>query len=916
MSKVTYNERSWAIDIISEITLYANSNNKTIKGASGESTINTGKKRFFPDVLLLGGSEDILMGWELKMPDTSISDQEFINNAAEKANILKLNSFLLWNASSAVLYILDDDTEEFIARKTWDTSHGIINKRKDVFENKKYWLESLHTILKDLNDFIESGNIKKKPIIDSFKDSNIIDFILKSSKGTAISLKEASIRDSKFRSEVSVWWRISQHEYPSQDQWKILSEIILVNWVNKILFANILTAFNNDAKLIHNINYETSIEEAREIFSTISSTCDFWNIFQPQLGEQYILEESWNELIQLNSFLKEIELSSISQDLIKDLLENIIYTSKRKVAGQYTTPMFLARFLVHLTLNNVAETIHDPCCGTGTIPRAAYDIKKQIGILSSDAINTVYASDKVSFPLQMATLALSEPSNIGNVLKVFKSDCTDIYVDQNIELRDPFDGSIVNITYNPVSHIISNLPFIQQEDLKVLNPNIKEKISAILLEHTGKKDKLNAKSDLYAYLPFHFWNLLNDNGRLGLIISNSWLGTEWGVKFKTLLTKFFKFEMIITSSNGRWFDNAAVVTNLLILEKRNIVSDPSAKELTKFITIQQNLKEIEDYEEIETLYENIITNSMDDTFTVREYSTIDILTINLNWNALFADISWLNEIEDKLIPCNTLYEINRGERRGQNEMFYPSEGHEIESDYIRPVLKTPRHINTLIARAETDAFCCSDSIEDLEDYGMTGTLNWINKFQHKFNNRGEPLPEVLLKTAGEDCYWYEMNDSTMADLVASVNFNKRIFIAKLNQRSFVDQRLTRFTRLSEDIDIDLTHALLNSIIGIFYLEALGFGRGLGALDSNPTNLKKNLKILNPELLTEAQKSLIKEKFELFKNREIMDIEDELSDNIRNDFDNTVLESYCILHLRQEILNAFFFLYNMRTSVNE
>jgi len=41
MRKVTYNERSWAIDIISEITLYAKANNKSIKGAGEESTINT-----------------------------------------------------------------------------------------------------------------------------------------------------------------------------------------------------------------------------------------------------------------------------------------------------------------------------------------------------------------------------------------------------------------------------------------------------------------------------------------------------------------------------------------------------------------------------------------------------------------------------------------------------------------------------------------------------------------------------------------------------------------------------------------------------------------------------------------------------------------------------------------------------------
>ena len=79
-------------------------------------------------------------------------------------------------------------------------------------------------------------------------------------------------------------------------------------------------------------------------------------------------------------------------------------------------------------------------------------------------------------------------------------------------------------------------------------------------------------------------------------------------------------------------------------------------------------------------------------------------------------------------------------------------------------------------------------------------------------------------------YWYTMSDSRMADLVASVNFDKRIFIAKLDTRSFVDQRLTRVTVLKPDVDIELLHALLNSLIGIFFIESLGFGRGLEAFE--------------------------------------------------------------------------------------
>ena len=49
------NERSWAIQLIQEITVYVkNKPDFKIKRAGGESTINTGNQRMFPDVLLFG----------------------------------------------------------------------------------------------------------------------------------------------------------------------------------------------------------------------------------------------------------------------------------------------------------------------------------------------------------------------------------------------------------------------------------------------------------------------------------------------------------------------------------------------------------------------------------------------------------------------------------------------------------------------------------------------------------------------------------------------------------------------------------------------------------------------------------------------------------------------------------------------
>ena len=915
-NRITYNERSWAIDIISEITLYSSSRSLTIKRAGGESTINTGRQRLFPDVLLYGENSDILMGWELKMPDTSLSDQEFISNAAKKAEILGLTGFLLWNGQGAILYKLEGDSFEIF--KSWNTSHnGTINTRLDISNNRNLWVSSLHEILSDLNLLFSTGQIVKKPLIESFKDSSIIGFILRSGLINASALESAARTDSMFGAESNVWWRISQYEYPHHEKWGILSEIILVNWINKFLFAHILTAYREEAKAIYTIDYNTTPSEAADIFSNISSSCDFWNIFQPQLGEKYILADSWNEIIQLNELLKDIHLASIGQELLQNLLENVIYSSKRKVAGQYTTPMFLARLLVLLTLRNKNETIHDPCCGTGTIPRAAYDIKKESGITPQNALSTVFASDKVAFPLQMATLAISEPINIGEVIQIFKKDSSEIKLGDNIELRDPFNGSIINKTYTEINNITSNLPFIQQEDLSVLNPDIKNRINTFLRTQLNNNSlKINAKSDLYAYLPFSYWNILSQNGRLGIIISNSWLGTEWGTTFKELLVKFYKIEFIITGSNIRWFQNADVVTNIMILSKRNTpINEPEESEKTKFITISHNFHNDSNFEKVQEIYENIVTNTPDTDLRIEEYSTKDILTIPLNWNTLFSDISWLEQVQDKVIFCKDLFEINRGERRGWNPMFYPPRNHGIESDFIRPVLRTPRHIKNLIATAETEAFCCPLSIADLRSGNYTGAINWINTFSHEVNTKGEPLPEVLEAVASEGEYWYTMSDSRMADLVASMNFDRRIFVAKLDTRSFVDQRLTRFTLLNPNTDIELTHALLNSLLGIFFIESLGFGRGLGALDLSSTRMKKYLKMLNPSLLTSEQILVIKSKFNLFKNRDIKDITEELEDPIRIDFDNTILSAYGIESLYDSIKNSFLFLYTMRTNVN-
>lgn len=58
-----------------------------------------GGKTLFPDIIIFNDEKRLspVMGWELKMPDVPIDDEEFYNNAKDKADRMGASAFVLWN---------------------------------------------------------------------------------------------------------------------------------------------------------------------------------------------------------------------------------------------------------------------------------------------------------------------------------------------------------------------------------------------------------------------------------------------------------------------------------------------------------------------------------------------------------------------------------------------------------------------------------------------------------------------------------------------------------------------------------------------------------------------------------------------------------------------------------------------------
>lgn len=880
------NERSWAIELISKINAITSTNELIIKRAGGESTISTGRgNTMFPDVVLYGNKDQniILQGWELKMPDVLIEDDAFIKDAQRKAIALNLNSYLIWNFTYAVLYV-KDDKNHFVKLKQWDkTSH--IHSRSDVERYRSDWESLLEEIILDINYYFVSGQFHNATL-DDITLENIITILIQRNKGViADGFKAAAFRDSIMEAHIDNWWRgvKSEYEHDESDKYKAYAKTIILNWANRIIFAHIIKSRQNNALLINTLDYTTKPSEVNEIFEKITSKCDFYNVFSAIKYNDILPEISWMDLVELSNFLKNNRIEQLNQEALQNILESSVATSKRTINGQYTTPPELAKLLVRLTVKNWTDTILDCCCGTGTIPRAVIQIKKE-QLSAKEAIESVWACDKYKYPLQVANISMTNSDTINLANRLFQHNALSLSIGEIITIVNPENGDEMHLSLPAFGSVVSNLPFVPFEIIPEDDKNKISKIECVT--------ELDGRSDLYCYIAIKIADVIKPGGTLGIIVSNSWLGTNTGVKFIEVLRKKYCIKQVHISGKGRWFKNADVVTTIIILEKKQ----NSQTSNTNFWLWKKSLEDLSKDNDAENTLVNsaLLSTEIDETILkMSSYSQeqIDnIMNLNICYNALFYNVEWLLDVKEKTVPINNVFHVFRGSRRGWDALFYPQQGeHRIEDIYLRKVLINARNVTELTATADRDAFCCGVSLSKLKELGHTGALEWISKFADQKNGVGKLLQNVLKRKGME---WYELQNKEIAEIFTMMSPDQRLFFAKFEEPSFINQRLIGLTHKESYPDEKLNHALLNSMFTMFYIEASGFGRGLGVLDINKDSIA-NCYMLNPKLVNAVDRKKILDAFERLKSREIKKVSEELCDKIRLAFEYEVFRSFGI-----------------------
>ena len=390
------NERSWAIDLISRINLIAKNNDLAIKKAGGETTISIDRRnRMFPDVVLYGNEDQsvILQGWELKMPDVPIEDETFIKDAQRKAIALNLNSCLIWNFTYAVLYAREEGNT-FIKIEQWNATNHI-HTRQDVETYRSDWEKQLDEVITEVNGYFISGKFRNAPIGQVISESSITSLIRRNKNMIAKELESKSFKDSVMAAYIDNWWSNVNLEYilDETDKYEAYAKTVILNWTNRIIFAHIIKHKQNSAMIVDEIDYDKSSVDANKIFKKITEKCDFYNVFSSIKYNEILPDLAWRDFVVFSTFLRSNGIDHLSQEILQNILEGSVSTSKREINGQYATPVELAKLLVRLTVKDWSDTILDCCCGTGTFPKEAIEIKKT-RMTSKEAVETVWACDK------------------------------------------------------------------------------------------------------------------------------------------------------------------------------------------------------------------------------------------------------------------------------------------------------------------------------------------------------------------------------------------------------------------------------------------------------------------------------------------------------------------------------------------
>lgn len=363
-------------------------------------------------------------------------------------------------------------------------------------------------------------------------------------------------------------------------------------FMNKIIFYKLLERFYHlpPLKFFKDESLAKFKEDIDYYFkNAIEKTKDFEPIFIAGVYDLLPLPDDRYLMEYINDFiatLDEVNIPEIGEQ-IGYIYEELIPPEERHQLGQFYTPPWVCELIVKWCIRSPNDLIFDPGVGSGGFLLKAYEelARQKIGERTAGflpehiherVLEQLYAVDINPFPahLAAAALAMKNVKALSTKMNVLPADFFSLNPEQ--EVLAPYTVKTIvgdiprKFSIPKMDAVVGNPPYTRWIEIPTeTQKRVKYRLKPLIKEY-GLTPQVSRglQPGIYVYWIMHATNFLKEGGRLGMIISNTWLQTTYGIRFANFLLDHFRIKAIIDFA-ARLFKDAVISTCIVLAERES-----------------------------------------------------------------------------------------------------------------------------------------------------------------------------------------------------------------------------------------------------------------------------------------------------------------------------------------------------------
>jgi len=684
-------------------------------------------------------------------------------------------------------------------------------------------------------------------------------------------------------------------------------------FMNKIVFYKVLERYYKELgarklKPISAPDSKTYLSILYGFFNkAVEVTKDFEPVFFAGIYDAIVIPDDRFVLDEINAFIEDMDfyrLEDLGSGVVGFIYEELLPAEERHRLGQFYTPPPIAELITKWAVRSSDDKVFDPGCGSGTFLVKAYGkllelkgYKEPTERVHKDILNQLYAVDINPFPLHLTALELASryirapSSEMNTVLSDFFKISPVQMITTPYVVKTPAGEIKREILIPEFDAVIANPPYTRWVEIPIKTRNSIVDVIGEKLKDYGLTGGIGNETGIYVHFIMYAHEFLKQNGRLGMIISNSWLQSEYGVNFANFLLDHFRVKAVI-DFNQRLFRIPLIATCVIMLEKESDAKQREDNQTTliyidKEAQVDEILDAIENPEGWKSRFRiNVVRQGelpRNDKWIKPMFKTDEV-------EKPIVSSPLVTRISDLFDPrYGNISGVSARGGTGADKFFYltkkEAEKRELTKGYLHPLLTRPRY-SRFFAFKEKDwrelankdkpcnVFVCHkprsqlpQNVEAFIKYGETTTLVRVKEGEEP-KTANQSTASKTRERSKSFYGWYDLGDIIPAQAYTPrrAQYHHRFMTSQMSM-AFDDSLITLAAKQKVSIAQDRLEAMLaylNSDFSRFFIEIEGRSTGGGVIELDVNSLGK-LPVLNIKELKKKDVKMLNELFAKLEN---------------------------------------------------